>query len=236
MDIRQGTTANTEFHLKLGVKVPVQKERELFSSVVAAGRQDLLKLLLEGLMVQAALQEGLAEPWKHSGGANEPIPDATKGSLKRPGKGQAAVYEVVCYGGLWCSNLIPGLREWLKPLGFQVYMRDGKTNSGEVICFFHGTEPGDILWYYETASPYYELTPADISQQTERWSQRYGTEIAGAGKNWIHLFFPELPSERDTFRREATEFCPELALVPDWERAWIHNPERKGCYLLLHWR
>lgn len=235
-DIQKGTSWNTVSQLNLGVKVPVQKERELFSLVMSAGRQDLLKLLLEGLMAEAALQEGVGESMKQSVGASEPNPGAAKVSLKRPDKAEAAVYEVACNGGMWCSSLIPGLREKLKPLGFQVYMREGKTASGEVICFFHGTEPEDILWYYETASPYYEQTTADISRQTERWRQRYGMEIAGAGKSWLHLFFPESPEDREDLRREAVEFCPELALVTDWVRAWIHHPEHQSSYLLLHWK
>lgn len=245
-DIKHGGVKRTCQVIGLGVEIPYKDhEVSVFHMVISAAREDLLKLLLEGLVVEAAVYHKAYDDIRSS--ANEP--EISSGIVKRKlitlegevnekempeGLQSVEVYEIISYiqsGKI--DQIITLLREWLMPLGIQVYPKKKQSAINSGICFFYAPVKDAILWYYQTSSDYYERTTKEIARQIELWDRRYGVTLAGAGKDWVNLWFHNLYISMEDFRWEAIEFCPQLVLGVDWLRAGNISKDGSG---LIHFR
>jgi ankyrin repeat protein len=206
-----------------GAKVLDISKKE-FSPLLEAAKQKqagILKLLLEGALIEALMQSGLSVKYS-SEKLNRANNLVNKYFIKEKGK-QRWVFEVKISVYLNLSSKasvedeIIKLREILKPLGFLVFISNKRKEDLTEITFIKADKPYDALSYYHTSSLYYSLSTKDIIEKIEEWDKIYGIELIAAGKDWLQLYFKNIPAYLNTFQWEVYNFCPEYAAGKDRE-------------------
>ena len=217
-DIQNGVTEYISQLLRQGNIMPDHMKSILdIDIILESGREDILKLIIEGIIVDAVtlceviLGEKIVELAEFK---------ATVKSSIRIENQKVSIYEFLCHTPIETNlKCVEWMRKKLSNLGLSCFYKQNKERTGYDLCFFYSTEPLAILWYYQPSSRYYELTAKEIRGQIEQWNQKYGVEILGAGADFVELRFLNLSCEMKDFHLEASEFCPQLVLLYDFFKA-----------------
>lgn len=209
-----------------GVKVLNIPQNE-FSPLFKAAKQNhagILKLLLEGALIEALESAGLEVKYS-SEKLNKANNIVNKYCIKER-ENQRLLYEIKIYVDLkyrsdssvaLIEKEVIKLRAALKPLGFLAFISSKRKEDITEITFIKADNDYDVLSYYNTSALYYKLFTLDIIEKLKKWDKLYGVELIAAGKDWLQLYFKNLPANFNTFQWEVYNFCPEYAAGKDRE-------------------
>lgn len=103
--------------------------------------------------------------------------------------------------------ILKNKREFRKK-GHLIFLFEGAGNRKN-IAVIKGRDELDILRYRGTNGLNYNLDNDDIVAKVEGWDAKYGANVIGCSRDWMHIEFDVLPSSVKLFADEVYEFCPD---------------------------
>ena len=105
-------------------------------------------------------------------------------------------------------NFIRRQKANFKKSGYLLFLYEG-INNEKNIGVIKGTDEIEILKYRRTDGINHGLENKDIISKVKAWQSKYGLNIMGCSRDWVHIEFEKLPRDLNAFAEEVYEFCPD---------------------------
>lgn len=106
------------------------------------------------------------------------------------------------------TQQVEELKSKFKKKGYLIFIYEGE-NEKLNIAIIKGTNDLAILKYRRTNGVNFGLENKDIVQKISEWKNKYGLDVIGCGRDWVQIYFHNLPSNLKIFAQEVYEFCPD---------------------------
>ncbi|MFH0824316.1 MAG: DUF4253 domain-containing protein [Pseudomonadota bacterium] len=79
----------------------------------------------------------------------------------------------------------------------------------EIVGVLRTSDPYDLLRIRLTNATNYDMGPKEIIDKLKSWEELCSFDIIGAGFDWVHILFRDIPADLVAFARDAYDFCPD---------------------------
>lgn len=105
-------------------------------------------------------------------------------------------------------NFVRREKSNFKKSGYLLFLYEGRDNDKN-IAVIKGTDEIEILEYRRTDGINHGLENKDIVSKVKSWQSKYGINIIGCSRDWLHIEFYRLPKDLNSFASEVYKFCPD---------------------------